>query len=832
MAQSLIQRSFAGGEIAPAMYGRADQTKYQTGLKACRNFTVLKHGGVANRAGSGFINEVLDSSVRTYMIRFVFNAEQTYVIEVGEEYFRFYRNGARIVVSGVAAWVTLTVYAVGDLVSNGGFNYYCVTAHTAGATFAGDIANWYQLDGTIYEIPHPYAPADLAMLKFVQSADVVTITHRGYAPRELTRTGHTAWTLVAQTFAPSQAAPTNLVVTAAGGAATNWRYKVTAVMTESYEESLPTAAATDTGDAPTVLAPHTLTWTAAAGTPVEYNVYRETADGSGFYGFIGVAGTNSFTDDGFVVDPSISPPVARNPFAGAGDFPGTVSYYQQRLMLAGTTNNPEKNYGSRTAMFDNFTISSPLQDDDAVTFTIAGREVNEVRHLVEIGELVILTAGGEWVVLGDSDGTLRANQPPNLKQVGYNGASDVMPVVVSNSLVFLQARGNVMRDLRNEVSADGKSSAYTGRDLTVFAGHLFGRTKTIERMAYSQIPNSVVWCVRSDGVLLGLTYLREHEVWGWHRHDTDGFYEDVCVVPEGNEDAVYVIVRREINGVTKRYIERFVSREFTDIEVDAIFLDSFLTYDGRNTTATTLTLSTGAGWTVDDTITITASSAQFIAGDVGNDYILYVTDADDVEHEVAIRVTGFTSNVIVEGTPSKTVPTALRGVATATWTRAVDQLAGLGHLALKDVGVFADGNVIASPNNEDYDVITVTAGGEITLDRPYGVIHVGLGYVSDFQTLDLDIAGEQVRDRLKNVTHISLLVESSRGIFAGPDEDNLTELQPEPVEDYGDPWPLQTGIVELAIASTWNESGSFLVRQKDPLPLTILSAIPSGQMGG
>lgn len=829
MSQSLIQRSFAGGEISPAMAGRADQTKYQTGLKACRNFVVQKHGGVANRSGSGYVVEVLDSAIRTYMIKFVFNDDQTYVIETGEEYFRFVRAGAQIIVSGVAAFNVLTNYAMGDLVSNLGINYYSKTDGNLGNVPAGSPANWYALSGVIYEIPHPYAPADLALLKFVQSGDVVTITHPSYATRELTRTGHTHWTLRLQTFAPSQAAPVGLVITAAGAGTQNWRYKVTAIKTDSYEESLPSAAATDTGDVPTTIAPHTLAWTATAGA-VEYNVYRETSDGSGFYAFIGVAGTNSFTDNGFVADPSISPPITRNPFPGAGDFPGTCSYYQQRLVLARTNNKPETTYTSRTAMFDNFTISSPLQDDDAVTFTIAGRKVNEVRHLVEIGELVILTAGGEWVVLGDADGTLRANQPPNLKQIGYNGASDVIPAVINNSLIYVQARGNVVRDLRNEVTASG-GSTYNGRDLTVFSGHLFTK-KTIVRMDYAQIPNSVVWAVRSDGKLLGLTYLREHEVWGWHIHDTDGFYEDVCVVPEGDEDAVYVIVRRIINGVTKRYIERFASREFTDIEVDALFLDSFLTYDGRNTTGTTMTLSTGAGWTVDDSITVTASAGVFVPADVGNDFILYVTAVDGTEYEVAIRVATYTDASHVIGTPSKTVPVQLRGVATAVWTRAVDNVTGLGHLALKDVGVFADGNVIASPNNDDYDVLTVSGGGNLALDRPYGVIHVGLPYLSDFQTLDLDIAGEQIRDRRKNITHISLLVQSSRGIFAGPDEDNLDELQPTPVVDFGEPWPLETGIVEMAIANTWEESGSFLVRQKDPLPLTILSAIPSGDIGG
>lgn len=838
MGQSLIQRSFAGGEIAPSMYGRADQVKYQTGLKRCRNFMVLKHGGASNRAGTRFVAEVKDSAVRTYFIKFVFNDDQTYVIEVGNGHFRFIRNGAQIVVSGVAAYNGATTYAMGNLVSFGGLNYYSKIDGNLGNQPDISPTQWYVLAGNIFEIPTPYTPADLATLKFVQSGDVVTITHTGYEPRELTRTGHTAWTLRAKSVAPSISAPTGLAATAGAAGGIVYRYKVTAVKTESYEESLPSASAATAGAAlPTEAAPNTLTWNATSGA-VEYNVYRETSNGSGYYAFIGVAGTNAFADRGFATNVSISPPITRNPFSGAGNFPKTASYYQQRQLFGGSTNAPEKVYGSRTAMFNNFTISSPLQPDDAVTFTIAGRKVNEVRHIVEVGQLVILTSGAEWLVLGDADGTLQADQPPNLKNVGYNGASEVPPLVISNSLLFTQARGSVVRDLKNDVNSDGTTS-YNGRDLTVFAGHLFLR-HTVERWDYAQIPNSIVWAVREDGTMLGLTYLREHEVWGWHRHDTDGAFEDICVVPEGNEDAVYVIVRRVINGVSKRYIERMTSRNFSAIAVDAVFMDSYLTYDGRNTGATTLTLSTGAGWTVDDAITITAAAGTpFVAGDVGNWFVLNIVDNNiasptfgKITATVTIAVTVFTDTTHVTGTPSKTVPVSLRGVATTSWSRAVDEVAGLDHLKLKNVAVFADGHVIATPLNDKYVVLTVSALGALVLDRPYSVIHVGLGYLADIQTLDLDVQGEQVRDKRKNVAHVALLLEDTRGLFVGPDEDDLDEMEPEVITDYGVPSPMFTGVREVAIAGTWNESGSFIARQKDPIPATILSAIPNGLIGG
>lgn len=764
MSESIIQRSFAAGEIGPALYGRADQTKYATGLRTCRNFFVMRHGGVANRTGSEFIAEVKDSDAETYLIKFVFNDDQTYIIEAGDQYFRFYRLGIQL-----------------------------------------------ESAGSPYEIATPYVTTDLATLKFVQSGDIVTITHPDYEPRELSRTGHTSWALNTITFAPTISAPTGLNVAASGAGATVYRYVVTAVKAETFEESVASAVASDAGDPASSTNGHNMTWNSVSGA-AEYNVYMEYPLDSGSYSFIATTVSAGFTNTGIQPDASIHPPSARNPFSGAGNYPRTATYYQQRRMFGSTSNNPELVEGSRSGLPKNMTKSSPLQEDDAVTLTIKGRKVNEVRHLIEVDSLVILTSGGEFVVEGDADGVLRANQPPNIRQKSYNGASEVTPAIIGNSIVYVQARGGILRDFRQDLEEGSKS-----KDLSIFSPHLFDGY-TITRMDYAQIPHSIVWCVRDDGVLLGLTYLREHEVWGWHKHDTDGVYEDVCCVPEGSEDAVYVIVRREIDGQTKRYIERFASRRVEDVAVDARFLDAFLSYDGRNADATTLSLSTAGGWTRDDELTITAASGSpFVSGDVGNVFVLREGD-----EEIRVEVASYTSATVVTGYPDRDVPAALRGVATSDWGRAVDSLAGLDHLEGCEVGILADGNVLTPQ--------TVTSGAISSLGRAYEVIHVGLPYVCDFETLDLDVNGEQVRDRKKNIRAVALLVENSRGGFIGPDEDHLLELRPEAT--IGAPLALVTGVAEMNITATWNSTGRFMVRQSDPLPLTILSAIPHGDIGG
>lgn len=769
-----MQRSFAGGELAPALAGRGDQTKYVTGLKTCRNFIVRKEGGCSNRPGSPFITEVRNSAVLTYLIKFVFNSDQTYVIEVGNLYFRFIRQGSQIISGGIP-----------------------------------------------FEIATPYVTADLATLQYFQSGDVVTIVHPNYPIMELRRTDHTAWTLTAAAFAPSISPPTNVAIQApaVAGSVTTW--VVTAVKPDTYEESVASAS-TGANAKPTIETPITIGWTAVSGAQ-EYNVYKNV---NGVFGFIGVAAGTTFTDDNIEPDTSVTPPIARNPFNVAGRYPSTGSFYQQRRVFANLDSSIEEVFASRSGMFNNFTISSPLQDDDAVTFKISGNQVSEVRHMVEINNLIVLTSSGEWTIEGDENGVLRPGAI-NPRQRGYNGASEVRPVVAGNRLIYVQARGGIIRDMRYDLVR-----GYEGRDLSIFGSHLFER-HTVARMDYAQTPNSIIWVVRSDGTLLGMTYLPDHEVWGWHRHDTDGFYEDVCCVPEGDEDAVYVIVRRTINGVTKRYIERFASRLITDIKTDALFLDSCLSYDGRNTTATTMHLASEiATW--DDVVTVTSSTSTFTSADVGN--AIVVVSGDE---RVSIKINEFVGPFVVKGIASNRVPESLRDNPVTTWERAVDSLGGLEHLEGKSVSVFADGNVVANPNNEEYEQVTVS-NGSITLGRAYSIIHVGLPYVCDFGSLELDLNDQQIRDRMKNIREVSLLVMDTRGLFVGKDfpaaaadslVEGLTEKEPEQITTYGDPVPDTNGLTRINIESSWDEAGRFVVRQVDPLPATILSAIPSGDVG-
>ena len=574
--ESVIQRAFTAGELSPALGARADQIKYIQGLRTCKNFIVQRHGGVQNRPGTRYV-ATAKFTTATRLIPFVFEADdQTYIIEVGAGYFRWVYHGSPVVVSGVSAWSNATSYVVGDLVVQGGVNYYCIIAHTnqqpPNATY------WHPLTGTTYEVPNPYLAADIPGLKWSQSADVLTLTHPLHAPRDLNRVGHTTWTLVTIVTVPSITAPLNLAGAVGTAGSETRAYVVTAAKDDSYEESYASVKVTlASGAPPTIAAPNTLSWDVHADA-IEYYVHEDPY-GNGIFGFIGTAKSNSFNDVGFTPDFTVTPSEPRVLFAATGDYPRASAYYQQRLLFANSNNDPEQVWMSKTGAFRNFSISTPLQDDDAVTFVLASLNLNPVSWLLPLTRLMVLTDAGEWLVEGDDTGAITPTAI-NAHQQGYVGAIELLrPILIENSLVYVRARGNRLRDLRFETGVGGLQ----GGDLTIFAEHLFKGFSLIA-MAFQQEPNSVIWICRSDGVLLGCTYLREHEVLGWHRHTTgaSGLFEDVAVIPDTSiqEDVPYFVVRRTIDGSTVLYIERFASRQVTDLDTDAFFMDSGLTYSG------------------------------------------------------------------------------------------------------------------------------------------------------------------------------------------------------------------------------------------------------------
>ncbi len=249
-----------------------------------------------------------------------------------------------------------------------------------------------------------------------------------------------------------------------------------------------------------------------------------------------------------------------------------------------------------------------------------------------------------------------------------------------------------------------------GKDTTVYAPDLFlGRT--IVSMDWQQVPHSIIWAALDDGSLLGLTYVRDHDIWAWHEHTfRNGNVEQVCVVPEGTEDVVYMVIKRTIGGSTKRYIERFENRDFDTVD-ESFFVDCGLQYDGRNTTNHTMTAtSVSGGWTPNDVILLTASAASFTnPTDVGNAIVLQnladgttydstgrLIPSGTILAEITLTIITYLSTTTVNAVPQGTLP-AWAQVALTTWGKAVRAFSGISHLNGQSISVLADGNVVASP---------------------------------------------------------------------------------------------------------------------------------------
>ena len=514
MARSTIAfTNFTAGELSPRLDGRTDLGKYFNGCKTLENMVVHPHGAATRRPGTKFIHEVKTSSAQTRLIPFEFSTTQTYIMEFGNQYIRFFKDNGIITesnktISGATQANPGVITATSHGYSNG--DHIIISSVVGmtelnGKTFkvANKTTNTFELqdvDGNnvnttsytaygsagvankIYEIASPYSTADLPTIKFAQSADLMYLVHPSYAIRKLTRSGHTSWTL-----------------------------------------STPSL----TGSPSPVL--------------------------------------NTTTDK----------------------YPSCVTFFEQRLVFAGSNDNPQTLWFSKSADLENFTTGS--NDTDAMVYTIASNKVNAIRYITAQRSLILGTVGGEFVV--SASGTTQPITPTNVqiqRQSSY-GAANIDAVQIENVTMFVQRAKRKIRELVYNLNID----QYQAQDMTLLAEHI--TEGGITEMAYQQEPDSVLWCVRSDGTLLGFTYARAEEVVGWHRHVIGGAFssgnavvESVASIPtDANEDELYVIVKRTINGTTRRYVEYLTLFDYGTDQTDAFYVDSGLTYSGSAATVIT-----------------------------------------------------------------------------------------------------------------------------------------------------------------------------------------------------------------------------------------------------
>ena len=505
---TLALTSFVSGEFGPKLDGRTDFDKYSTATKTLENFLIHPQGAATRRVGTQFIAEVKDSSKKTRLMPFEFSTTQTYILEFGNTYIRFYKDKGQILSGGVA-----------------------------------------------YEISSPYLEAELFEIKFAQSADVMYITHPNHETMKLSRTGHTSWTLTEVEFTDGPyLSPNTTSTTMTPGATTGTGVSLTA--------SANTFASTDVGRLINFSNGYAKITAYSSATSVTIDI-KDDFDN-----------TTATTD------------WKLGAFSDTTGHPSSVSFFEQRLVFAGTTSEPQTLYFSKSGDYENMTTGTNA--DDAMVYTIASNQVNAIRYLKAQRTLIIGTTGGEFTV--SADGTDAAITPTNItiKRQSSFGSANVDALTVGNAVVFLQKAKRKIRELAYNFDVDG----YVAPDLTILNDAV--TTSGINEMVYQQEPDSIIWCVRDDGVLSGLTYQRSENVVAWHRHVFGGAFGNGDAVCESiasisgtlTEDELWVIVKRTINGATKRYIECFAPFDFDETEAtDFRFLDSHLTYDGSATTS-------------------------------------------------------------------------------------------------------------------------------------------------------------------------------------------------------------------------------------------------------
>ena len=413
----------------------------------------------------------------------------------------------------------------------------------------------------IHKIYTPYNASELSAVGYEQTNDVMYTVHVDKPVKRLSFMGYNDWPWADVAFGPTITAPTGLAATPNGSTGDTgytpqtYHYVVTAISDTLGQESRASAAATCINDLTLDNHSNTVTWSALAGAD-RYVVYKEV---NGVYGYAGGTEGLQITDNNIIADLSNTPPRAQNPFAAAGDYPSTVTFHDQRLLLGRTKNKPNRIDGSQTGDFENFDFSRPARDDDAFSRALVGRRVNAVNQLVSSGSLLALTADSIYSITGGQNDPVGPNAFLPKKQSG-RGVSRLRAIEVDEVVFYQPAQGSRVRALNYTFELDG----YRSNDVSIFSPHLF-KSDQIIAWAFQGEPHSCIWAVMRSGRLLCFTWQQEQQVWGWTVCETEGYFEDVIAVTEGGADRVYVVVRREINGVERRFYERMAVPHTDDI---------------------------------------------------------------------------------------------------------------------------------------------------------------------------------------------------------------------------------------------------------------------------
>lgn len=849
------QTSFNAGWLSPLWGGRIDMAKYGNGSYGMDNFLPMPQGPARRRSGTRFSVQTKAMANRSWMAKFIYSEDDSYTIEIGDGYMRFFTDNGQLLLSGApTAWSAATNYVQGDLASRLGVNYYCKVAHInqqpPNATY------WHPLTGSVYEISSPYAIGDLTntdgtfRIDMEQTGDVIFMSHPSYPPKKLSRLGATNWTITdcAFTNGPFQDVDPDQTVTVYASAATG------AGITLTASASIFTAAKVGTlflleqkkVDSYKVWEPAKVI---ALGNErrSDSNVYRALngattgtvkpthREGAKFDGDTGVqweyvhsgygiaritavAGTTatatviSELPSDCVGAPNASTKWAFAAWDSAQGYPSLVTIHRERLTFL----RGQEVWGSVTGDFENMAARDGAETlpDSAYHITIGSSETNAGVWMVSSDALLIGTRGAEFSVseVTSSDvfgpGNIKASQ-----ESGY-GSRQVPPARIGDSTIFWQRSGRRARDMRYSFNVNG----YDANDLMVLSDHI-ARGQVIQH-DFALEPHSILWACANNGDLFALTYLLEQDVLGWHPHTIGGggAVESVQVIPapDGTHDQVWLQVRRVINGVTTRYIE-YMEKDWLEDETalaDAVFSDCAATFNGFVSGGAGL-IAGGVTWGPGEAGTIVVSGMTVVVGDVGDYLVLIGSDG----LEARVQIDTVTSPTTADVTFVTAIPTSLRGLGSASISFARDVISGLSYLEGQEVTVLVNG--AAHPRR-------TVSGGSITLQSPASLVQVGLPCDAYIETMRIEggSANGTSQGKMKRVHGVTFRVHESLGGSFGPDG-AVDDFQYRSDGDaMNEPPPTHTGDFYETYPDGYNTAARVRIECNQPLPFTLVALFP------
>lgn len=820
---SPIQTSFGAGEFSPLLHGQVELDRYRQALDTCLNFIPSLQGGLVRRSGTYYVASTKTATDNARLLAFEFSTTQAYILEFGDQYIRFYRNGGQIETS----------------------------------------------PGVPYEIATPYLQADLFQLRITQSADVLYIVHPGYAPRTLSRTAHTSWTLAAITFTDGPYLPTNttaVVLTpsaATGSGVTLSTGPTTAITATANAAGLVRITSTGhgktTGDRVGISGIVGTTeangsWTVTVIDANNFDLQGSTyanawISGGTVYPFLfqstdvgrlvrmqegsvwGWVTITAFVNYGQVtvtVGSTLTDTTSKSfwrfgAWSATTGYPACVTFHEDRLVFAGNTNLPQRMDASVTSEYSNFAPSGTdgvVAATSALSFTFNSNDVNVVRWVISDEKgLLAGTAGGEWIVRPSSQS--EALTPVNItaKRSTSYGSANVQAVQFGKSILFLQSAGRKVRELTYFFDADG----FRATDMTMLAEHI--TQGGIVEMSAQKEPQPILWCVREDGYLVGLTYERDVDSFkvGWHRHllagvsdagGTAAQVESVACIPSssGTRNELWLLVKRYVNGAVVRHIEYMKPLFDNETEQkDAFFVDCGLTYDVPKTITAITKANPGV---------VSSTAHGFSDGDkVLLSDILGMTELNGESVLVASAAANSFAITDLSGNNINTTNYTTY-VSGGEARKFVTAISGLTHLEGQVVDILGDGAVQPSKT---------VASGAITLSTSATTVHIGLGFDSDGKMLRLNAgaADGTAIGKTQRTHRVGIMLHRSLGLKIGMDFDDLKTIT---FRESSDPLsravPLFTGILSETVDGDYDFENQFCFRQDQPLPCMILALMP------